>query len=76
MVSIIQHASLQGALQVAAWHRDQTRGSLSRGDGHAGYTLAPLLWFLGTITGLIRSFSFSATKSWQCKPSPEVLQKR
>src|ERR671918_1385589 len=52
-----QHASLQGALQVAA-------GIEIKRAGHylvvmdTLVTLAPLLGLLGTITGLIRSFSF------------------
>jgi len=51
-----QHSSLQGALQVAA-------GIEIKRAGHylvvmdTLVTLAPLLGFLGTITGLIRSFS-------------------
>jgi biopolymer transport protein ExbB len=52
-----QHASLQGALQVAAGIEIKRAGRfLVVMDTLV--TLAPLLGLLGTITGLIRSFSF------------------
>src|SRR5437764_13314632 len=52
-----QHASLPGALQVAAGIEIKRAGrSLLVMDTLV--TLAPLLGLLGTITGLIRSFSF------------------
>jgi len=52
-----QHASLQGALQVAAGIEIKRAGRfLVIMDTLV--TLAPLLGLLGTITGLIRSFSF------------------
>ena len=52
-----QHASLQGALQVAAGIEINRAGRfLVVMDTLV--TLAPLLGLLGTITGLIRSFSF------------------
>src|SRR5262245_21966472 len=52
-----QHASLQGALQVAAGIEIKRAGRfLVVMDPLV--TLAPLLGLLGTITGLIRSFSF------------------
>ncbi len=52
-----QHASLQGALQVAAGIEIKRAGRfLVFMDTLV--TLAPLLGLLGTITGLIRSFSF------------------
>jgi biopolymer transport protein ExbB len=52
-----QHASLQGALQVAAGIEIKRAGRfLVVMDTLA--TLAPLLGLLGTITGLIKSFSF------------------
>src|SRR5881392_3147634 len=52
-----QHASLQGALQVAAGSEIKRAGRfLVVMDTLV--TLAPLLGLLGTITGLIRSFSF------------------
>ena len=51
-----QHASLQGALQVAAGIEIKRAGHfLTVMDTLV--TLAPLLGLLGTITGLIRSFS-------------------
>ena len=53
----LQHASLQGALQVAAGIEIKRAGRfLVVMDTLV--TLAPLLGLLGTITGLIRSFSF------------------
>ena len=70
-----QHASLQGALQVAA-------GIEIKRAGHylvvmdTLVTLAPLLGLLGTITGLIKSFACSGAKNSPCKPSPAVLRKR
>ena len=52
-----QHASLQGALQVAAGIEIKRAGRfLVVMDTLV--TLAPLLGLLGTVTGLIRSFSF------------------
>src|SRR5437879_9878943 len=52
-----QHASLQGALQVAAGIEIKRAGRfLVVVDTLV--TLAPLLGLLGTVTGLIRSFSF------------------
>src|SRR6266513_1406250 len=52
-----QHASLQGALQVAAGIEIKRAGrSLVVMDTLV--TLAPLLGLLGTITGLMKSFSF------------------
>ena len=52
-----QHASLQGALQVAAGIEIKRAGRfLVVMDTLV--TLAPLLGLLGTITGLIKSFSF------------------
>ena len=71
-----QHASLQGALQVAA-------GIEIKRAGHylvvmdTLVTLAPLLGLLGTITG---SDSFvqlaREAKNSRCKPSPAVSRKR
>src|SRR5438552_3312627 len=52
-----QHASLQGALQVAAGIEIKRAGRFLVGMDTL-VTLAPLLGLLGTITGLIRSFSF------------------
>src|SRR5216117_1145458 len=52
-----QHASLQGALQVAAGIEIK-RAGLFLVVMDTLVTLAPLLGLLGTITGLIRSFSF------------------
>jgi len=52
-----QHASLQGALQVAAGIEIKRAGRFLVVIDTL-VTLAPLLGLLGTITGLIRSFSF------------------
>ena len=52
-----QHASLQGALQVAAGIEIKRAGRFLVVMDTL-ITLAPLLGLLGTITGLIRSFSF------------------
>src|SRR5881296_1999799 len=52
-----QHASLQGALQVAAGIEIKRAGRFLVVTDTL-VTLAPLLGLLGTITGLIRSFSF------------------
>ena len=52
-----QHASLQGALQVAAGIEIKRAGRFLVVMDTV-VTLAPLLGLLGTITGLIRSFSF------------------
>ena len=70
-----QHASLQGALQVAAGIEIKRAGRfLVVMDTLV--TLAPLLGLLGTITGLIVRSAFWATKNWRCKPSPAVSPKR
>ncbi len=59
-----QHASLQGALQVAAGIEIKRAGRfLVVMDTLV--TLAPLLGLLGTITGLIRSFSFLGNEEIQ-----------
>jgi biopolymer transport protein ExbB len=52
-----QHASLQGALQVAAGIEIKRAGRFLMVMDTL-VTLAPLLGLLGTITGLIKSFSF------------------
>ena len=70
-----QHASLQGALQVAAGIEIKRAGRfLVVMDTLV--TLAPLLGLLGTITGLMKSFASSATKNSPCKRSPAVSRKR
>jgi len=63
-----QHSSLEAALQVAAGIEIKRAGRfLVVMDTLV--TLAPLLGLLGTITGLIKSFSFLVTKNSLCKPS-------
>ena len=70
-----QHASLQGALQVAAGIEIKRAGRfLVVMDTLV--TLAPLLGLLGTITGLMHRSAFSATKSSPCRRSPAVSRKR
>ena len=70
-----QHASLQGALQVAAGIEIKRAGRfLVVMDTLV--TLAPLLGLLGTITGLIRSFSFLGNEELAVKRSPAVSRKR
>ena len=59
-----QHASLQGALQVAAGIEIKRAGRFLMVMDTL-VTLAPLLGLLGTITGLIRSFSFLGNEEIQ-----------
>jgi len=70
-----QHSSLEAALQVAAAIEIKRAGRfLVVMDTLV--TLAPLLGLLGTITGLIKSSVFWATRNSLCKPSLAVLPKR
>ena len=70
-----QHASLQGALQVAAGIEIKRAGRfLVVMDTLV--TLAPLLGLLGTITGLMKSFSFLGNEELAVQAVPAVSRKR